>query len=150
MPAARAAMHALGEAVHVAQWPAVGDMHQVASRHYAFEGGCFVIAAGGCLTREQVLTGFDSLGKQEPEARKLLTQIEAEVPRKGGSAVIAPNGAYLTGPVYDDPAILYTDLDMALLTEHRMVMDTNGHYARPDVFHLNVNTAPQKNVSFTP
>ncbi|MDJ0841792.1 MAG: carbon-nitrogen hydrolase family protein [Acidobacteriota bacterium] len=148
MPAARAAMHALGETIHAAQWPAVGEIHQIASRHYAFEGGCFVIAAGCCLTRDQVLEGFDSLDHDEPDARKLLEQIESPNPRKGGSAIIGPDGAYLAEPVYEDPATRYAELDMDRLAEHRMFMDADGHYARPDVFQLTVNTRPQKNVTF--
>ena len=55
MPTARAAMHRLGEGIHVAQWPIVRDMHQVASRHYAFEGRTAVAAAGSFLTKGDVL-----------------------------------------------------------------------------------------------
>ena len=46
MPLARAAMHNLGESVHVAAWPTVRESYAIASRHYAMEGGCVVLAAG--------------------------------------------------------------------------------------------------------
>jgi hypothetical protein len=46
MPMARQALHLAGEHIHVAVWPTVNEMHQLASRHYAFEGRCFVLAAG--------------------------------------------------------------------------------------------------------
>src|SRR5215211_5956526 len=49
MPLARQALHESGEDVHVAVWPTAHEMHQVASRHYAFEGRCFVLAAGSLL-----------------------------------------------------------------------------------------------------
>jgi predicted amidohydrolase len=49
MPLARQAMHESGEDVHVAVWPTAHEMHQVASRQYAFEGRCFVLAAGSLL-----------------------------------------------------------------------------------------------------
>src|SRR6266852_3414942 len=46
MPLVRMAMHNSGEHIHVAVWPTVHDLHQLASRHYAFEGRCFVLAVG--------------------------------------------------------------------------------------------------------
>ncbi|MEZ4571647.1 MAG: nitrilase-related carbon-nitrogen hydrolase [Thermomicrobiales bacterium] len=46
MPLARQAMHMKGERIHVAVWPEVSEIPQVMSRHYAFEGRCFVLAAG--------------------------------------------------------------------------------------------------------
>ena len=46
MPLARQALHNAGEDIHVAVWPTVHEMHQIASRHYAFEARCFVLAAG--------------------------------------------------------------------------------------------------------
>src|SRR5215211_7804296 len=54
MPLARHAMHVAGEQVHAALWPAVEEIHQVASRHYAFEARCFVVAVGSVLRRDQV------------------------------------------------------------------------------------------------
>src|SRR5262245_6207594 len=72
MPLTRAAMHAKRETIHVAQWPGVKDLHLLASRHYAFEGQCFVAVAGAVLTRGDVLAGFDSLGLGAHPARTLL------------------------------------------------------------------------------
>ncbi len=46
MPLARTAMHQSGEQIHIAVWPTVNEMAQLASRHYAFEGRCFVLAVG--------------------------------------------------------------------------------------------------------
>src|SRR2546422_913733 len=46
MPLARQVLHDSGEHIHIAVWPTVHEMHQIASRHYAFEGRCFVLAAG--------------------------------------------------------------------------------------------------------
>ena len=46
MPLARTAMHQAGEQIHVAVWPTANEMAQLASRHYAFEGRCFVLAVG--------------------------------------------------------------------------------------------------------
>ena len=46
MPGARQALHDAGEDIHIALWPTAHEMHQIASRHYAFEGRCFVLAVG--------------------------------------------------------------------------------------------------------
>jgi predicted amidohydrolase len=149
MPLARAAMHAQNEVIHVAQWPAVRDLHQIASRHYAFEGQCFVLAAGTYLTRADVLAGFDSLPRPDPLARELLASMpETGVIHSGGSAVIAPDASYVAGPVFDESVILQAELNLDLITAGHLVMDTNGHYARPDVFQLRVNDKPQMNVTF--
>ena len=78
MPLARAARHHDGEVLHLALWPAVTDLHLLASRHYAFEGQCVVAAAGTVLTRTDVLAGFDSLSASAPEARALLASIPVE------------------------------------------------------------------------
>jgi predicted amidohydrolase len=52
MPLGRQALHESGEDIHVAVWPTAHELHQVASRHYAFEGRCFVLAAGrSCAPR---------------------------------------------------------------------------------------------------
>ena len=151
MPLARAAMHAKHETIHIAQWPSVHELHQLASRHYAFEGQCFVIAVGCVLSRGEMIEGFHSLGRSGNEAVELLEAIPGEdkdLILTGGSAVIAPNSDYLEGPVFDKPCILYADIQPERITEGRLVLDTEGHYSRPDVFHLEVNDQPQLNVTF--
>jgi predicted amidohydrolase len=70
-------MHAQHEVLHVAQWPSVKDLHQLASRHYAFEGQCFVLAAGCVLSREDVIEGARSLGPAADAALELLHTIPA-------------------------------------------------------------------------
>ena len=152
MPLARAAMHARGEAIHVAQWPEVVDMQQVVSRSYAFEGRCFVLAAGCRLSKGQVLTGFDTLKKGDPGARALLASMPGDddtLMRAGGSAVIRPDGSYSTDPEYNGDATILADLNLDLITEGRLTLDTDGHYARPDVFQLQVDETPQTSVHFS-
>jgi len=151
MPLARAAMHNLGESIHIAQWPAVKDMHQVASRHYAFEGRCAVAAAGSYMRKRDVIEGFLSLDVDEPEALAMLEAIPGgpdDLIHSGGSALIAANGSYIAEPIFDEPGTLYGTVDMAQQTEEAQTLDTDGHYSRPDVFDLTVNTAPQPGVTF--
>lgn len=154
MPLARAAMHARGETIHIAQWPTVREMHQVASRHYAFEGRCFVLAAGGILSRGDTIDGLRSLGRDaDPSALSLLETIPGDDSRlllRGGSSIITPDGGYLAGPVFDQREIVHADLDFKLITEGALTLDTAGHYSRPDVFHLEVNEQPQPGVAFQP
>ena len=57
---------------------------------------------------------------------------------RGGSAVIGPDGSYLTGPLWDEEGILFADLDPQLLYEERQRFDPAGHYSRPDVLKLRV------------
>jgi predicted amidohydrolase len=130
MPLARQAMHTSGEDVHVALWPTVHEMHQVASRQYAFEGRCFVLAAGS-LMRASALPP-----ELEPHPAKVATP-DAWVLR-GGSAIIGPDGAYLAGPVFEQAETLIADLDLGRVREERMTLDVTGHYHRPDVFGFEV------------
>jgi len=151
MPLARAAMHSKKEVIHIAQWPSVIELHQMASRHYAFEGRCFVLACGGVLTLKDVLEGFDSLNLDEPEARNMLKGSaisENDFLMTGGSCVIGPDASYLAEPVFKSKKTTYATLDPDLIDELIMTLDTDGHYSRPDIFSLNVNETPQRNVRF--
>ncbi len=152
MPLARAAMHARGENIHIAQWPIVKDMHQVASRHYAFEGRCAVAAAGSVMTKADILNGFRSLKVNEPKAEAMLKSMPGEdntLIHDGGSAIIAADGSYITDPLYGESGTVQGTVDMAIQREACLTLDTNGHYSRPDVFELHVNTKPQTGVSFS-
>lgn len=151
MPLLRAAMHAKDEAIHVAQWPSVNDMHLVASRHYAFEGRCFVAASGCLLSKGDVMDGFDSLGPAAPAARELLDSMardDSHLFQRGGSTVIAPDGSLLAEPVFDREAIVTARLDPDLLAESRLTLDTAGHYSRPDIFELHVDTREKAGIRF--
>lgn len=152
MPLARAAMHAQRETIHIAQWPIVRDMHQVASRHYAFEGRCAVAAAGSVMTKADIMNGFHSLKVNAPKAEAMLRSIPGEDKtfiHDGGSAIVAADGSYITEPLFGEAGILYGEVDLNHQREACLTLDTNGHYSRPDVFELHVNTAPRKGVVFT-
>ena len=150
MPLARAAMHSKCEVIHVAQWPSVQELHQLASRHYAFEGQCYVLAAGTVLSRQEIIDGFHSLGLANNLGLEILEAIpdDDELVMIGGSAIIGPDSAYLAGPVYGETCILYAEIEPSRCTEGHLTLDTNGHYSRPDVFHLEVNDQPQRRVTF--
>jgi nitrilase len=130
MPLARQVLHQSGEDIHIAAWPQVKEMNLVASRHYAFEGRCFVIATGAVMKASELpseLEPIESL-KQEPDSLVL----------NGGSAIIAPDGSLLVGPIFDEEAILTADLDLTLIAQESLALDVTGHYSRPDIFELKV------------
>jgi predicted amidohydrolase len=128
MPLARQVLHQSSEDIHVAAWPQVKEMNLVASRHYAFEGRCFVIACGAIMRASELpheLEMIDSL-KQRSESFVL----------NGGSAIIAPDGSLLAGPVFDQEVILTADLDLSRIAEESLALDVTGHYSRPDIFDV--------------
>jgi len=137
MPLARAAMHNLGEDVHVAAWPTVRESHQIASRHYAMEGRCFVLAAGLVQTRDDLFDGLERVGGNA-EARDLLEAIPGEVLNRGGSLIAAPDTRVIAQAGEGEETLL-AELDLGEVSAGLTNLDTDGHYARPDVFELRVD-----------
>lgn len=144
MPLARAAMHNLGEHIHVAAWPTVRESHAIASRHYAMEGRCFVLAAGLVQVKNDLLEGLERVGG-DSAARELLEAIPGEVLNRGGSLLAAPDASVIAqaGEVEET---LFAQLDLSLCDEGLASLDTDGHYSRPDVFELTVDTRTKDGV----
>ena len=128
MPLARQTLHNSGEDIHIAVWPTVHEMHQIASRHYAFEARCFVLAAGS------IMRGKD-LPNQLRTTPELMANPDAFVLR-GGSAIIGPDGKYVVEPVYEEECIITAELDLEAIDREKMTLDVSGHYSRPDIFEL--------------
>ncbi len=126
MPPARQRLHESGEDIHVAAWPQLKEMNLVASRHYAFEGRCFVVAAGAIMRVRDLPPELEPTPElaADPEAFVL----------NGGSVIIGPDGAILAGPTYGEELIITAEIDLARIPEEQMTLDVAGHYARPDVF----------------
>jgi nitrilase len=141
MPLARAAMHRAGEAVHVAAWPTVNDAHLLASRSYAFEGRCFVLAAGTIQRRDDLLDGLARLGGHV-DAEALLSAMPDEQLQFGRSAIIGPNGAVLA-QAGEAEELLVHDIDLDAIGDELTTLDADGHYARPDIFRLDVDRMPR-------
>ena len=130
MPLARQVLHDSGEHIHIAVWPTVHEMHQIASRHYAFEGRCFVLAAG-------LLMRVRDMPAELPVASELADKPDQFVLR-GGSAIIGPDGHYIAEPAFDEERILVAELDLKAIDKERMTLDASGHYQRADLFDLKV------------
>jgi len=126
MPLARQELHESGEDIHVAVWPTVHDLHQVASRQYALEGRCFVLASGA-LMRASALPP-----ELEPHPERVAGPEQWVL--RGGSAIIGPDGKYVVEPLYDEPGLVVAELDLRRASEESMTLDVTGHYHRPELF----------------
>ncbi len=146
MPLARAAMHNLHEDIHVAAWPTVRETYAIASRHYAFEGGCHVLAAGTVQHRSDLLAGLKHCGGHA-EAEALISKIPDQQLQFGGSLIVNPKGEVLA-QAGDSEEILHAEIDLDQSGEAKAALDTDGHYARPDVFELKVDTRAKRGVEW--
>lgn len=128
------AMYARGEQIHASVWPAwffQRDHIQFGTRQYAYEGKCFVVVSCG-LTDESTV----------PEAWRDYRTPSGLV-GDGGSAIIGPDGRYVSGPVYDRETIVYGEIDLAHVALAKREVDVAGHYARPDVARLLFDATPR-------
>jgi predicted amidohydrolase len=128
MPLARQALHESGEDIHVAVWPTVKEMNLVACRQFAFEARCWVIACGALMHAAALPDGL------EPHPDRVSGPDDLIL--RGGSAIIAPDGDIVAGPVFDSPAIVTASISLGRVREESMNLDVAGHYSRPDVFRL--------------
>jgi len=140
-PLARYSLMTQHEQIHCGQFPGsmVGEIFatqtEVSLRHHALESGCFVVNATGWLTPEQVVEIAPNEGLQ-----KVL---------KGGcyTAIISPEGVHLCDPVREGEGMAIADLDFSLIIKRKRMMDSVGHYARPDLFQLRTNKSVYSVVS---
>lgn len=137
MPLARAAMHQRRETVHIAAWPTVDDLHLTASRHYAFEGRCFVLAAAAIQSRRDLLDGLDRAGG-DTDAEALIRSMPDGALQHGGSAIIGPEGAIIARADGTE-TVVRAELAIGRIGEELAAFDANGHYSRPDIFRLTID-----------
>ena len=138
MPLARQAMHNAGEQIHAAVFPTIHEMHQIASRQYAFEGRCFVAAVGLIMTAKDLPA---ELLRDAP----LVAGNNSPLVLRGGSCLIAPDGSFVIEPFFDEERILTAEIDLSMIDREKMTLDVSGHYQRPDVFNFSVNRKLRKN-----
>jgi nitrilase len=139
MPLARVALYEAGVELYVASTADDADAWQATLVHIARESRAYVIAP----------CHFQRAGSY-PDDFPLAAELDgAGLIGRGGSAILAPDGSYLAGPLYDDEGVLYADLEPSKLLEERQRFDAVGHYSRPDVLQLTVR-APDAQPSRRP
>lgn len=129
MPLARFALYESGVEIYIASTADDGELWQSTLIHIARESRAFVIAPA-----------HFQRSSSYPDDFPLRDELEGvEILGRGGSAILAPGGAYLAGPLYDEEGVLYAELYPAVLRAERQRFDPAGHYHRPDVLRLQVN-----------
>jgi len=140
-PLARYSLMAQHEQIHCAQFPGsmvgpiFGEQTEVTLRHHALESGCFVVNATGWLTEEQI----DEIAPDDKLKKAL----------RGGcyTSIISPEGKHLCEPIREGEGMAIADLDFSLITKRKRMMDSVGHYSRPDLLQLQLNNAAAQGFS---
>jgi nitrilase len=126
MPLARFALYQTGVEIYLAPTAEDEETWQISIRHIARESRSFVLS---CCVFQRPSSYPDDVQLADGD----------ELVGRGGSAILAPDGSYLAGPLWDEEGILYAELDPKLLYEERQRFDAAGHYHRPDVLSLKVS-----------
>lgn len=136
MPNLRMSQYAQGVELFCA--PTVDDRESWTSlmRTIALEGRCFVLSANQFLRRSDTPDDFHPVQGDDPDTVLI----------NGGSVIVSPLGEILGGPVFGEETLLFADLDARDIARGKMDFDVAGHYARPDIFTLDVNRTQQKPV----
>jgi nitrilase len=140
MPLARAAMYAQGVDIYLAPTWDNSDVWVPTLRHIAKEGRVFVVGVSSCMRGSDIpsdIPGRDALYGGDDDWLS-----------RGNSVIVGPEGQILAGPLVDQEGIVVAELDVREARASRRQFDPVGHYARPDVFQLQVDTRPKPAVVF--
>ena len=130
MPLARNAIYESGAQILASPtWDKSPNWIQ-SMQHIAREGGLFVISTCMALKMDDIPDAYE-FKKLYPEGREWINV--------GNSAIVAPNGQFLAGPLEAEEGILYADIDLTHILKAKRMFDVVGHYSRPDVFEFNLN-----------
>lgn len=134
MPLARMAMYGKGVELYLAPTADARPRWQATLQHIALEGRCFVLGCNQYVTRDMYPADLEIADELERWPETLC---------RGGSAIYDPAGDCLAGPLWDGDGILVADLDLTAIPRGKFDFDVTGHYARPDVFRLEVDERPR-------
>ncbi len=151
-PLSKYAMYAQNEQVHIAAWPsfslyrggayALGaEVNTSASRIYAVEGPCFVVAPCATVSPEMI----EQLCSDDLAKRQLLLE------GGGFAGIYAPDGQLISEPLPENQeGLVYADLDLGMISLAKAAADPAGHYSRPDVTRLLLDKSPVERVVHVP
>jgi nitrilase len=137
MPLLRTAMYAKGIEIYCAPTADARESWIATMRHIALEGRCFVLSCNQFARRGDYPIDFETEFGNDPET----------VMSRGGSCIVNPLGEVIAGPDYEGETILTADLDLGDIARGKYDFDVVGHYARPDIFRLEVNERRTEPVS---
>ncbi len=140
MPLARYSLYSQGVEIYIAPTYDSGDGWIGTMQHIAREGRCWVVCAGVPLTRDDIPADFPNKELLYPDSEDWINA--------GDSVVVAPGGEIVAGPMRKEKGLLFAEIDSSRVAESKRALDVAGHYSRPDVFTLNVNTEKQSPVKF--
>ena len=141
MPLARYALYSQGVELYIAQTNDSGDDWVSSLQHIAREGGCWVIGCGNFLQVGDIPDDFPDKDKLYPDADEWLNP--------GDSVVIAPGGQIVAGPMRQEEGLLFAEIDLQKTAIAKRALDVTGHYSRPDIFTLKVDSRPQSPAEFS-
>lgn len=133
MPLLRTAMYAKGVQLYCAPTADSRPTWLPTVQHIALEGRCFVLSANQFARRRDYPDDYPIEGVHAPD----------EILCRGGSCIVSPLGEVLVGPDRERECILTAEIDLDEIVRGKFDFDAVGHYARPDVFRLQVNEVPQ-------
>ena len=140
MPLARYALYAQGIEIYIAPTYDSGDAWIGTMQHIAREAKCWVVGSGTAMNGRDIPEDFPNKAALFPDPQAWINP--------GDSVVVAPEGEIVAGPLRNEQGILYAEVDNRRTAIAKRALDIVGHYARPDIFQLHVNTRPQSPVKF--
>ncbi|MFN2458101.1 MAG: carbon-nitrogen hydrolase family protein [Chitinophagaceae bacterium] len=141
LPLARTTLYAQGENLHISIWPGSVRNTEDITRFIAKESRSYVIAASGLMRKEDINSAI-------PHHEKIIANAPDYL-GNGGSCMAAPDGSWVIEPVINQEVLLTATIDVNEVIKERHNFDPSGHYSRPDIFTLKVDTRRQRLIEFS-